>query len=286
MKDILNPLVSVITVCYNSGESLLHTAQSIKSQSYRPLEYIIIDGASTDGTLSVIEQIQKDCSCLGIDLQWVSEKDGGIYDAMNKGVKIARGKWLNFMNAGDTFASAHTVSQVMEIATQDEIDIIYGSTNVMMDFGTVTLRPEHHMLLNRKMALCHQSTLIKASLLHEHPYDLNFHIAADYEFFHWCYVIGKHFRQTEHAIANFESENGKSSQNRLKMLREIAHISGQNKSLKWKVKYALQAIEVGFNKCLRTIMPDRLTNHIRERNYQRIKRRRENNSHTDKLMKQ
>lgn len=275
MQEIPTPLVSVITVCRNSGESLLQTAQSIMSQAYRPIEYVIIDGESTDGTLSVIQQIQADCGRHGITLQWVSEKDGGIYDAMNKGVKMAHGVWLNFMNAGDTFASTQAVTQAMEIAAQGETDIIYGNTNLIKDFGTVTLRPVPLSNLTRKMTLCHQSTFIKAPLLHEHPYDLNYRIAADYEFFHWCYVSGKHFSQTEHTLANFESENGKSSQNRLKMIRECAQISGEDKTLKWKVDYTLQAIEVGLNKCLRMIMPESLTNYIRERNYQRIKRQRE-----------
>lgn len=278
MKGTLNPLVSVITVCRNAGESLLQTAQSIMSQTYHPIEFIIIDGASTDNTLSVIQQIEKECGHLGINLQWVSEKDGGVYDAMNKGVNMAHGEWLNFMNAGDSMASPDSVHHAMEVAKKSKIDVIYGSTNVIKDFGTVTLKPVPIEQLKRKMTFCHQSSFIKASLLREHPYDLSYSISADYEFFHWCYVNGKHFQQTHYTLSNFESENGKSSQNRLKMLREAARICGEDKTLKWKVDYTLKATEEVFNKCLRMIMPKSLTNYFRERNYRRIKHIRESNS--------
>ena len=91
--------VTVITVCRNHAKGLEKTIQSVESQTWQEKEYLVIDGASTDGTMEVIRQHE------GSITQWISEPDLGIYDAMNKGVRLAQGQWIIFMNAGDTFAS-------------------------------------------------------------------------------------------------------------------------------------------------------------------------------------
>ena len=93
------PLISVITVCYQAAEPLEKTILSVRQQYYQPLEFIVVDGGSTDGTRDIISRHQD------IITRWVSEPDRGIYDAMNKGVSMATGEWVIFMNAGDTFAA-------------------------------------------------------------------------------------------------------------------------------------------------------------------------------------
>ena len=103
----IKPLITVVTVVFNGAKFLDYTIQSVINQTYSNIEYIIIDGCSTDNSLEIIEQYKN-------KIIWISEQDKGIYDAMNKGVALARGKWINFMNAGDSFYSLSTIADVFE----------------------------------------------------------------------------------------------------------------------------------------------------------------------------
>jgi glycosyltransferase involved in cell wall biosynthesis len=100
------PQVSIITVTYNAEKYLEQTIKSIMEQDYPNIEYIIIDGASTDGTIDIIKKYEKYIT------RWISESDNGIYDAMNKGIKLTTGNWINFMNAGDGFSSENILSSI------------------------------------------------------------------------------------------------------------------------------------------------------------------------------
>lgn len=120
------PLISVVTVVFNDIENLQRTIESIASQTYQNVEHIVIDGGSIDGTLEIIK------ANLSIDY-WLSEKDGGIYDAMNKGVKVATGEWINFMNSGDVFFSDSVLSDVFNNVDLGVSDLIYG--DVEIDYG-------------------------------------------------------------------------------------------------------------------------------------------------------
>ena len=102
------PLISVITVCYQAAEPLEKTILSVRQQYYQPLEFIVVDGGSTDGTRDIIARHQD------IITRWVSEPDRGIYDAMNKGVSMATGEWVIFMNAGDTFAANNVLLRIFK----------------------------------------------------------------------------------------------------------------------------------------------------------------------------
>ena len=101
-----NVKISIVTVCYNAVAVIEKTIQSVLSQTYRNIEYIVIDGASTDGTIDVLKKYQTKISC------FISEPDEGIYDAMNKGLKIATGEWICFMNAGDFFYDTEVLNSM------------------------------------------------------------------------------------------------------------------------------------------------------------------------------
>ena len=111
-------LISIVTVCLNDGKYLEETIQSVINRTYSNIEYIIIDGGSTDNTINIIKKYESK-----ID-HWLSESDKGIYDAMNKGISLAKAKWINFMNAGDTFYKSNTIEKIF-LKKNDKIDFIY-----------------------------------------------------------------------------------------------------------------------------------------------------------------
>ncbi|MCS5707717.1 glycosyltransferase [Candidatus Berkiella cookevillensis] len=112
--------VSIITVCYNSEKTIEETILSVKSQSYYPIEYIVIDGASKDNTLSIVEKYRDTIDVL------VSEKDAGIYDAMNKGIEKATGEVIGFLNADDLFAHPDAIKKIVDVFESSNAEAVYG----------------------------------------------------------------------------------------------------------------------------------------------------------------
>ena len=148
------PLVSVVTVVFNGAQHLEETIRSIINQSYDNIEYIIIDGGSTDGTLDIIKQYDHTIA------YWVSEPDSGIYDAMNKGVSLACGDWINFMNAGDIFSDETTVQHVFsDIMNYSTYDCIYSDTLFNYRSGSQLITCDI-----RKRRIIHQSIIYNKHL--------------------------------------------------------------------------------------------------------------------------
>lgn len=159
------PLITVVTVVYNGDQFLEETILSVISQTYDNVEYIIIDGGSTDSTLDIIKKYEH-----AIDY-WVSEKDKGIYDAMNKGIVLATGDWVNFMNAGDKILYLDVDSLSIKNTT---------TTCYYFDEerGKVRRDPFTKLYLTRNMP-CHQSVFYKRTELVS--FDLNYPVFADFE---------------------------------------------------------------------------------------------------------
>lgn len=171
--------ISIITVSYNAASCIERTLQSIKNQSYRNFQYIVIDGNSSDKTLAIVEQYKEEVDIL------VSEPDKGLYDAMNKGLKFASGEYVCFLNAGDTFYSHSTLEEVFG-KPHTSPDIIYGETMIVDDNGNEigTRRLQAPEILNWKsfrhgMLVCHQSVYVKRSIAES--YNTSYKISADYE---------------------------------------------------------------------------------------------------------
>lgn len=174
------PTVSIITVVYNAANDLKKTIQSIAVQSYKNIEYIIIDGASTDYTIDVIKANGN------VVTKWISEKDNGIYDAMNKGIKLASGDYLWFMNAGDEIAEADTLSQVFSL--EHNADVYYGDTTMIDEngnkIGNRRLQPPKNLnwrSFKKGMLVSHQSFIVKRRIVD--LYNLKYNFSADFE---WC----------------------------------------------------------------------------------------------------
>lgn len=175
------PLFSIITITYNAAGELPATLKSVDSQSCIDYEHLIIDGASTDATLVLANEAQSPRR------KSVSEPDKGLYDAMNKGLRLARGKYIIFLNAGDAFASADTLALYASAAATDP-DIIYGDTR-LVDATRRVVGMRHLSVPERLsfdsfrqgMLVCHQAFCVKRSIAPE--YDLTYRFSADYE---WC----------------------------------------------------------------------------------------------------
>jgi glycosyltransferase involved in cell wall biosynthesis len=170
------PILSVITVVYNNAADIERTMLSVVNQTYKGIEYIVVDGGSIDGTLQIIEKYKDRIAKL------ISEKDKGIYDAMNKGLAIATGDYVLFMNSADEFYSADTVANVF--AAEPNADIYYGETEMIGPNGESLgqrrhAAPENFTWRSFKygMSVSHQAIYIKRSLVE--PYDPRYQLSAD-----------------------------------------------------------------------------------------------------------
>ena len=115
-----NPLISLITVTFNAEQLLAQTWQSAMNQTYQNFELILVDGGSKDNTLQIAKQFKNKIGTL------ISEPDKGIYDAMNKGIKAAKGEWVYFLNAGDSFYNNEVLESIFENKNLEDFELIYG----------------------------------------------------------------------------------------------------------------------------------------------------------------
>ena len=191
--------LSIITVNYNNAEGLDRTLRSVEMQSCLELEHIIIDGGSSDESIGMIEAYDARIESLRADesggyplVSWVSERDGGIYDAMNKGVRKATGEYLYFLNSGDMLASPTVLQEMIDLL--DGTDCVIGRVLLTRNGrgeGQTALLSEtdvsmYHMYLH---GINHQSALIKRNLLLNTPYDIAVKMSADWKFFVQAIVL-------------------------------------------------------------------------------------------------
>jgi glycosyltransferase involved in cell wall biosynthesis len=174
---MINPLVTVIIPTYNSEKTLKLAIDSILSQTYINYEILLIDGLSSDNTLSIIKEYAQ--NYMGI--HYLSEKDRGIYDAMNKGINLAKGKWLFFLGSDDSLYDKNVLSEVQRfIAQNPESKFIYG--DVLMSIGKRQTYIGYNYERLLAMNICHQSIFYDRSLFANKMYDLNYKICADWDF--------------------------------------------------------------------------------------------------------
>ncbi len=172
---MFQPKLSVITVVYNNVKDIERTMLSVLNQTYPNIEYILVDGLSIDGTLDIIKKYQD-------KVKLISEKDEGIYDAMNKGLAMATGDYVLFMNSGDEIYAPDTVAKVF--ATANDADIYYGETEMMRENGQNLGRRRHKApdrftwrSFKYGMNVSHQAIYIKRSMAE--PFDSQYQLSAD-----------------------------------------------------------------------------------------------------------
>lgn len=213
------PLISIITITYNAAGELTPTMKSVKEQSFTDYEHLIIDGASKDNTLDIARTLG------GKNLRILSEPDKGLYDAMNKGLRMAKGSYVLFLNAGDSFHSSDTLAAYGREAARGA-DIIYADT-VIVDQERHITGPRHHSAprvlsfnsFSKGMLVCHQAFMVKKELAPR--YDLNYRFSADYDWTVKCLKRTKPGKCVNlNTVAIDYLSDGLTDKNKLKSLRE------------------------------------------------------------------
>ena len=179
--------ISIVTIVYNGSNEIEETILSVINQDYSNIEYIVIDGKSNDGTVKIIQKYENRIT------RFISEADTGIYDAKNKGIKLSTGKWINFMNAGDKFASTTSVSEITKYLTND-YNIVYGdcllSFNKQSEF--IYKKSNDFNIVKYHIPFCHQACFVKTDLMREFLFEKIYSCTGDYNFFFHVYSKGKH----------------------------------------------------------------------------------------------
>ena len=171
---MITPKISVITVTFNAAATLEKTILSVISQSYPNLEYLIVDGDSSDGTKEIITKYRSE---LG---HYISEKDKGIYDAMNKGIKACTGEWIIFLGADDVFNSNNTINEIFNKYDVKQLDFIYGDVIFKSNGKIIGGTRNYHQLIERNIV--HQSIFYRSEIFYKlQMYNLKYKILADYE---------------------------------------------------------------------------------------------------------
>ena len=214
-----SPVFSIITVTRNAGKVLEQTIVSVMNQTYDNIEYIMIDGVSTDSTVSIIMHYKSSLS------YWISEYDSGLYDAMNKGLREATGDYVWFLNAGDVLKHNDIVKELAEIAVQNDLpDILYGETDLMDRKGNVFAErrlktPQNLTWKNFSMGMlvCHQAFIVKRSIAPK--YNLAYRFSADFDWCIHCLKVSRSVVHTQLRLVNYLYE-GLTTSNRIKSLKE------------------------------------------------------------------
>lgn len=212
--------ISVITVCWNCVNEIENTVISVLSQDYFDVEYIVVDGASTDGTLEIIKKYRDKISVL------ISEPDKGIYNAMNKGVKVATGKWCIFMNAGDKFASNSVLSEMFTFnQPQSETKVYYGNTKFVYENNSKRSLKAVPVLptILRCQPFCHQSAFYNIEIKRNPFFDEVYKIVSDYNTSLWYYVKygAKAFEYRDLLVSEFAAYGGASTSAKNRQKKEL-----------------------------------------------------------------
>ena len=235
--------------------------ESVLSQTYANLEYIIIDGASTDGTVDMIRMNEHRLA------HWVSEPDSGIYDAMNKGVRYAKGEWINFMNAGDTFYSPDSIERMFKRDVHDA-DLLYGDCVLEFENGfSIVLRARKVDAVWKGMIFHHQTLFTRTDVCRDHPFDTSYKVGADFAFIYDCYRRGCRFRNTHDIVAS-ALLGGMSDVNIVTGIREnMRAVFNHDRSLIVRLYYYWTIMLLHVKIVIKRAVPAWMTNAVRSVKY-------------------
>ncbi len=257
-----NPVLTIITVCFQSRAELPSTINSVLSQSWTHFEYLVVDGSSTDGTLELLRQTEEHFAQRQIPYRYSSEPDQGIYDAMNKGVRMAHGTWLLFLNAGDLLYDSQVLKKIF--LAPANAHVLYGDALCIYQNHKKVYRalPLDH--LTYEMAFCHQSAFVRRELLLQSPYDISYKVCADHHFFLSMYLKEKTFVYAPYPISVYEI-SGYSDSHKLLSHKEKHRMQKElgifHFSLSWLFREILFFVKEG----IKSLMGQRFIDRIRKR---------------------
>lgn len=193
-------ILSVVTVVLDDPDGLIRTGESLLKQTLRP-EWVVVDGGSSKSTLAVLHSF-------GDEVRWISEKDKGIYDAMNKGVGMCRGRYVVFLNAGDCFSDSGVVSDVCAFLSTPQglsVDVLCCGANLVLADGRKVYRPPRIVAeyIWHGLPANHQATYYRRAVLGAQPYDLRFKICGDYFLAATLYVKNATFGYLDQPVVEF-----------------------------------------------------------------------------------
>ncbi|WP_165040548.1 glycosyltransferase family 2 protein [Dysgonomonas sp. ZJ709] len=245
-------IISVVTVVYNGKNFIEKTLQSVLSQDYPYIEYIVIDGGSTDGTVDIIKKYSDQIT------YWISEPDKGIYDAMNKAIDRATGKWINFMNAGDYFYSDNAIKDIFSTDTDiDKYAIIYGDAEFRLKNIAYIVPAGDECNTNEYMPFSHQAAFIKSDIAKATKFDTSYRIVADTALSLKLLREGYQFKHIPVVVCSYDALEGLSVQNSIRRSKELVDmqvkLNGANPNSSYFKRYIRNAyIKQYFKKLLPT----------------------------------
>ena len=197
--------ITIITVCYNAEKLIEETVRSVLNQKYSNIEYIIVDGCSTDHTLQLLDKLVLEHNCC---VRIYSEPDYGIYDAMNKGVRLATGDYINILNAGDRLHDENVVSAVVNYINGAEADIYYGNIQYCYPDGSTGIRL-YSAFCGRKLyyllgdCINHQAIFAHKSCFSDGSFDLKYRFCADRDWMIRQHLTGKRYLATDILVCDY-----------------------------------------------------------------------------------
>lgn len=254
------PLLSIITVTYNAENELEKTIESIISQENIDnlnVEYIIQDGMSKDGTLSLAKGYRESIERKNISFNIYSEKDFGIYDAMNRGIKKATGKWICLLNAGDTFCNEKSITDIRSNLEESISDVLYADYRRVNLYMERTIKiPELNELYNT-MIFCHQSIFIRNYIYSSYSYNCKYALVADYDLMLRLYLNKCKFEHMSISLVNYDTD-GLSGKNMIGTYREIYKVRKNNNVINKKLSEHIRYIAGVSKRFILANMPQNL----------------------------
>ena len=249
------PLISIITVVFNGEKFIENTIKSVLGQDYPNIEYIVIDGRSTDGTIKKISKYKSQLK------YFLSEPDRGIYDAMNKGLIVAKGDWVNFMNAGDIFFSHKTISLVVKKIQKSAV-VLFGGVEINYQEFRRIENPGLLCNIWSGMQFCHQSAFVNLRYHKKNLFDIKYRAAADLKFFYEAYKEGVAFVKLNQIIS-IVITGGFTESNRLNTIFDSCNaVCGRKINLRIRFFYFIQILNVNLRRIVKYFLPKSLIKKI------------------------
>ena len=261
MQHRQHPKVSVVTITLNNRDALRATMTSVLAQSYPALEYIVVDGQSTDGSVALIEAQSERIH------RWVSEPDRGIYDALNKGIALSQGDWIIFMNAGDEFFDANTLRTVFAHPIAPQTVFLYGHHHTRYPNYVIAKTAGELRDFWKGPPFSHQAVLVRSDFQKTHRYNVGNRIAADFELLFDAFQRGHHFQAIDAPIS-IVAAGGLSDRERLKSTWEHYRIvRAFDHSARVHTHYLVAASMCLLKRGIHGVLPRAWTDRIRQKRH-------------------